>query len=176
VRSVPLLFFFALALVPTIFGSILFPNFPLSPFAPFLAIVFYVVPFSKALWISCGCGLVLDLLSSEFHFGVQALTLIATTSLLYHQKKHFFEEKAVAFSIFTAVISSVATLLQLVFIPLFDRGISFSALSFLTDAIALPLLDGLYGFLWFTCPMRLYIYIKKKGWKSIFRKPLEDEQ
>lgn len=174
-RSVPLLFFFALALVPALFGSILFPFFPLSPFAPFLAIVFYVTPFPKALWISCGCGLILDLLSSEFRFGVHALTLIATTALLFHQKKHFFEDKSVAFSIFTAVISSLATLLQLVFVPLFDRGISFSLFSFLTDGIALPILDGLYGFLWFTCPMRLYIYIKKTGWKALFRKPLDEE-
>jgi hypothetical protein len=61
-------------------------------------------------------------------------------------------------------------ILQLVFVSLFDRGISFSALSFLTDGIVLPLLDGVYGFLWFTCPMRLYIYIKKVGWKAVFRK------
>jgi rod shape-determining protein MreD len=175
-RSVPLLFFFALALVTALFGSILFPFFPLNSFAPFLAIVFYAAPFSKALWISCGCGLILDLLSSEFHFGLHALTLIATTALLFHQKRHFFEEKPIALSIFTAVISCVATLLQLIFVPLFDRGITFSTLSFLTDAIALSLLDGLYGFLWFTCPMRLYIYIKKKGWKALLQKPKNEEQ
>ena len=118
-RSVPLLFFFGLALTFALFGSLLFPFFPLNAFAPFLAIVFYVAPFSKALWISCGCGLILDLLSSEFHFGVHALTWIATTALLFHQKRHFFEEKPVAFSIFTAVISSVSTIFQLIFIPLF---------------------------------------------------------
>ncbi len=174
-RSVPLLFFFALAMVPALFGSILFPFFPLNPFAPFLAIVFYAAPFSKALWIACGCGLILDLLSSEFRFGVHALTLVAAAALLYHQKRHFFEEKPVAFSIFTALISSVSMLLQLVFIPLFDRGISFSALSFLTDGVALPLLDGLFGFLWFTCPMRLYIYIKKKGWRALLQKAEHEE-
>ncbi|MGH2639919.1 MAG: hypothetical protein ACRDF4_11680 [Rhabdochlamydiaceae bacterium] len=175
-RAVPLLFFFGLALIPALFGSILFPFFPLNPFAPFLAIVFYVTPFSKALWISCGCGLILDFLSSEFHFGVHALTLMATTSILFHRRKHFFEEKPVAFSIFTAVISALATLLQLIFIPLFNHGVSFSILSFLTDGIALPLLDGLFGFLWFTCPMRLYIYIKKRGWKALFWTPPTEEQ
>ncbi len=175
-RSVPLLFFFGLALIPALFGSLVFPFFPLNAFAPFLAIVFYVAPFSKALWISCGIGLVLDLLSSEFHFGIHALTWIATTALLFHQKRHFFEEKPVAFSMFTAVISSVSTLLVLIFIPLFDRGIAFSPLSLLTDAVILPILDGFYGFLWFTCPMRLYIYIKKMGWKAIFKKPETNEQ
>ncbi len=175
-RSVPLWFFFGLALIPAVFGSILFPYFHLSPFAPFFAVVFYLAPFSKALWISGGCGIILDLLSSEFHFGVHALSLVATTFLLYHQKKHFFEEKSVAFAMFTSVISSISTLLQLLLAPLFDRGVSFSLISFMTDAVALPLVDGLYGFLWFTCPMRLYIYIKKKGWKALFRKPQNEEQ
>jgi len=169
-RSVPLWFFFCLALAPSVFGSILFPFFPLSAFAPFLAIVFYMARFSRALWISCGCGLILDLLSSEFHFGVHALTLIATTAVLYHQRRHFFEDKPLAFSIFTSVISAVSMMMQLIFIPLFDRGIPFSLPSFMTDVIALPMLDGLYGFLWFTCPMKLYIYIKKTGWKTLFSK------
>jgi rod shape-determining protein MreD len=176
-RAVPLLFFFVLALTAALFGSILFPFFPLKAFAPFLAIAFYRAPFIKALWISCGSGLLLDLFSSEFRFGVQALTLALTTALLFHQKRHFFEEKPIAFSLLTAAISSVATLLQLLFIPLFDRGISFSPLSFLTDVIVLPLVDGLFGFLWFTCPMRLYIYIKKKGWKAAYEKsPAESHE
>ena len=72
-----------------------------------------------------------------------------------------------ALLMYTAVISSVATLLQLLFIPLFDRGIALSARSLITDALVLPIMDGIYGFLWFTCPMRLYIYIKKKGWRVV---------
>ncbi len=166
-RSVPLMFFFALAMVPTVFGSIFFPFFPLNTFAPFLAIVFYVVAFPRALWIALGCGLILDLLSSEFHFGVHAITLVTTTFFLYHQKRHFFEDKPIAISLLTILISSVATVIQLLYIALFDRGISFSAVSFLTDVMVLPCVDGIYGFLWFTCPMRLYIHLKKK--------PLEDE-
>lgn len=174
-RSVPLLFFFALAAIPTLFGSILFPFFSINAFAPFLAIVFYVKSFPKALWIGCGCGLILDLFSSEFHFGLHALTLTVVTALLYHQKRHFFEEKPLAFSIFTAIISSVALTLQLIFTHIFDRGVPFSALSFLTDGVVLSMLDGLFGFLWFTCPMRLYIYIKKKGWRALLRKQVHEE-
>jgi rod shape-determining protein MreD len=162
IRKIPLLFFFALALIPAILGSILFPLFPLSAFAPFLAIVFYVAPFPKALWIAFGCGLILDLLSSEFHFGVHALTLVCASLLLFHQKKYFFEDKPLAVFLFTATISSVSTILQLLFVHIFDRGISFSFAAFVTDIIFLPLADGLYGFLWFTCLARLYIYVKRK--------------
>jgi rod shape-determining protein MreD len=176
VKGVPLLFFFALALFFALFGSILFPFFPLSSFSPFLAIVYYAVPFSKALWISCGCGFILDFLSSEFHFGVHALTLTVCSALLFHQKKHFFEDKPLAFALLTSLISSVSTLLQFVFIHLLDRGIPVSFATFLTDAVATPLIDGLYGFLWFTCPMRLYIYIKKIGWKKFLSMLVRYEQ
>lgn len=169
IRAIPLLFFFALALVPAIFGSILFPLLPLSAFAPFLAIVYYVAPFSRALWISFGCGLLLDLLSSEFHFGVHALTLTCTSTLLFHQKKHFFEDKPLAVFLFTAVISSLSAILMLLFVHIFDRGIPFSLSALVTDMIVLPFLDGAYGFLWFTCLGRLYIYIKKKKWKIVFK-------
>ena len=175
-RSVPLLFFFGLALIPALFGSILFPFFPLNAFAPFLAVVYYVAPFSKTLWISLGCGLLLDLLSSEFHFGIHALTLTTASAFLFFQKKHFFEDQSLAFSLFSIVISSVSTGLQLLFIHLFDRGLSFSFASFVTDVAILPLLDGLYGFLWFTCPMRLYISMKKVGWKGMFRKPQDEAE
>lgn len=175
-RVVPLLFFFTFALAAALFGSIFFSFFPLSAFAPFLAIVYYTAPFSKALWISCGCGFILDLLSSEFHFGVHALTLTMTSALLFHQRRHFFEDKPMAFSLFSAVISCLETSLQMVFVYLFDRGIPFSLATIVTDLILLPIADGLYGFLWFTCPMQLYIYIKKKGWKALFQKRINDEQ
>lgn len=175
-KQVPLLFFFALALVFVLFGSILFPLFPLTAFAPFLAIVYYVAPFPKALWISVGCGLIIDFLSSEFHFGISALSYAITSAILFHQKRHFFEDKSMAFFLFTSLISSALTLVQIIFIHLFDRGISFSLITFLTDLIVLPFVDGLYGFLWFICPMKLYIYIKKTGWKALFKKPAADEQ
>jgi len=167
-RSIPLLFFFALALIPTLFGTLFLP-FPLHPFTPFLAIVYYVAPFSKAVWISLGCGLILDLLAPTFHFGIHTLTLTCTALLLFHQKKHFFEDKPVAVFLFTSLISAATSLLALLFVHIFDRGIPFSAAAFATDIVLLSFLDALYGFLWFTCPMRLYIYVKKKGWRALLK-------
>jgi len=167
-RSVPLLFFFTLALIPTLLGSLILPV-SLHPFTPFLAIVYYVAPFPKALWISLGCGLILDLLAPGFHFGIHALTLTCASLLLFHQKKHFFEDKPIAVFLFTSLISMATTLLTLLFIHIFDRGLPFSFAAFLTDVVLFSFIDALYGFLWFTCPMRLYIYIKKKGWRALFK-------
>lgn len=167
-RSVPRLFFFILALLPALTGSLFLP-FSIHAFVPFLAILYYVAPFPTALWISFGCGLGLDLVAPDFRFGIHALTYTCATLLLFHQKKHFFEDKSVAVFLFTALISMATTLLTLLFIHIFDRGIPFSAAAFTTDIVLLSLVDALYGFLWFTCPMRLYIYVKKKGWRALFK-------
>ncbi len=166
-RKIPLIIPFSLAILGLFLGSFIKLNF----FAPFLAMVYYVSPFSKALWISVGCGYLLDLISSEFRFGIYSLTWVLTTLVLFSQKKHFFEDKPVAFSIFTGVISAVSTALQIVLIHLFDRGIPFSIL----DVIVMPIIDGMYAFLWFTCPLRLYTYIKKIGWRNVFRKTAHEE-
>ena len=175
-RKIPLYFSFCLAVFATFFGSVFFPSLRLSFFAPFLALSYHASTLSKSLWISLACGLILDLISSEFKFGLYTLTYVLATLILYAQKKHFFEDKPLALSIFTSFIAAVLTILQFVLIHLFDRGISFSTLTLLTDVIFMSALDGLYAFLWFTCPMRLYIYIKKVGWKNLFRKPQHEEE
>ena len=175
-RQIPLYFSFSLAFLAAVFGSVFFPYLHLSFFAPFLALSYHATTLSKSLWLALICGVILDLISSEFKFGLSTLTFVLATLLLYAQKRHFFEDKPLALSIFTAIIAAVLTLLQFVLIHLFDRGISFSTLTVLTDVIFMSAVDGLYAFLWFTCPMRLYIYIKKVGWKNLFRKPHHEEE
>jgi len=176
-RKIPLYYPFALALFATLFGSVLFPKVHLSTFAPFLAIVYHAAPISRALWIALGCGTILDLLSSELRFGVYALNFVLITLLLYPQKKHFFEDKPIGLSLFTALIAASSTLLQLVLAHLFDRGVPFSSSVIGIDVLLMSVVDGLYAFLWFTCPLKLYTYIKKMGWKNlIFRKEQTDEE
>ena len=175
-RQIPLYFSFSLALVAAVFGSVFFPYLHLSFFAPFLALTYHASTLSKSLWLSLACGVVLDLISSEFKFGLHSLTFVLATLILYAHKRHFFEDKPLALSIFTALISGVLTLLQFVLVHLFDRGLPFSILTALTDVVLMSAVDGLYAFLWFTCPIKLYIYIKKVGWKNLFRKPQHEEE
>jgi hypothetical protein len=124
--------------------------------------VYYAKPFPKAVGLSLLCGLLLDLMSSEFRFGIITLTAVATTLLLYAQKKHFFEDKPLAFSLFTAVISAVFFAIHLCLVYCLDRGAPITA-----ALMVMPLLDGLYAFLWFTCPLKLYKYVKKRGWRKV---------
>lgn len=174
-RHVPLYFSFGLAFFAAVFGSIFFPFLHLSFFAPFLALAYHARPATRALWISLGCGVILDLLSSEFRFGLYSLAFVLTTLVLYPQKRHFFEDKPLAFSLFASLIAAFSTGTTLILAYLFDRSVPFSAMSAFIDLGLMSLIDGVYAFLWFTCPMRLYTYIKKVGWRNLFRKMETDE-
>lgn len=175
-KKAPIYFPFLLALFMLFFGTVLFPHIRLMAFAPFLAIIYNRTTFVKALWWACLCGLILDLISSELRFGLQALGYCLTTVFLYHQKKHFFEDKATSLCFFTALISALATLTHLALMHIFGQEIAVAAQTFLTDVVIMSALDGVYAFLWFICPLRLYTYIQRVGWKVLFTKKKEDEQ
>lgn len=158
---------FSLACIAFLICSAWAPFLHLHFFAPFLALTYYAKPFSKAVGISLFCGLLLDLFSSEFRFGVMTLSSVATTLLLYSQKKHFFEDKPLALSLFTMVISTAFFVVEICLVYLFDRDIPITLATFCIDGIFMSAIDGLYAFLWFTCPLKLYKYLKKKGWRKI---------
>jgi rod shape-determining protein MreD len=166
-RKVPLYFPFLLALSFALFGNIFFPYLRLSAFAPFLAILYNRAPISKTLWIAFSCGLIIDLISSYSRLGIYGLNFVIITILLYPQRKHFFEDKEVALSLFSAIIAALSILLQIFLVQVFDKGLPLSWKTFFSDVIFMSILDGLYAFLWFTSPMKLYIYIQKRGWRKI---------
>ncbi len=165
-RQVPLLFPFGLALFFSLFGTAFLPNVHLLAFSPFFALLYNRKSFIAALWIAALCGLSIDLLSSNLRLGLHALTACLTTLVLYQQKKHFFEDKPLALSLFTLLISIVFTLIQLLVISIFERALPFSGKQLLTDCLIMPLFDAVYAYLWFSCPMMLYLHIKKVGWRA----------
>jgi rod shape-determining protein MreD len=168
-QQVPLYFPFTLAVFFALFGSVFLPYVHLLVFSPFLGLLYTRCNFVKALWIASLCGFVMDLLSSEFRFGIQALAYALTTLLLYKQKKHFFEDKPLALSLFTLLISIVSTLCQWSLISLFDRALPLSGKFLFTDLVVMPLVDAGYAFLWFSCPMMLFLHLKKKGWRNLLK-------
>lgn len=172
-RQVPLYFPFSLALFFALFGTALLPAIRLLAFIPFLALLYNRRGFIASLWIASLCGLIVDLLSSEFRLGIHALSYCLTTLLLYQQKRHFFEDKPVALSLFTLLISIVSTILQLTLISIFDRALPLSGKLLLTDLILLPAADAVFAFIWFSCPMMLFLHIKKIGWRAFIDKLLK---
>jgi hypothetical protein len=140
------------------------PGLHLNFFAPFLVQVYYAKPFEKALRWAVLCGVIFDFMASEHRFGIMTLTAVVTTFLLYAQKKHFFEDKSLAFLLFSAATSATFFAIQFTLITLLDKGLHMTAWRFCLDLAVMALLDGLFAFLWFTCPIKWYKQVKKR-WK-----------
>ena len=167
-RRIPLWFPFSLAAVMAIFGTVFFPNIRILAFAPFFALVYNRKSFVTSMWIATLCGILIDLLCSQLKFGLYALNYCLTTFLIHRQKKHFFEDKPTALSLFTMLVSCTSTLLQLLLTYAFDKGLPFTWKLALTDLVGMPLVDALYAYLWFFCPMQCYAFVQKGGIRALW--------
>jgi cell shape-determining protein MreD len=156
---------FFLGLFSAIFCSVFFPNFHILPFTPFLALACMRKSFLTTLWLSVLSGIVMDLITSELGFGLNALALTVVSGIMYRQKHHFFADSPLALSIYTTLISSLTS-----FFLLLLQGVTLSPSILFSELIFMPILDGVYAFLWFTCPMKLYHYGKKVGWRQILKR------
>ncbi|MBS0629033.1 MAG: hypothetical protein JSS30_02270 [Verrucomicrobia bacterium] len=157
-RKPPLLFFFFLALLALVFGASVFPSTRLITFSPFLAIVFLRKPFLPSLWIGALCGLLVDLFTVDIRFGVFALCSVGTTALTFQLKRYFYEDNLFSIPLYTAAISAVFSTLQFV---LLRHLVTFNLQLLLSTLLIMPLVDGLYGFVWFTCPRMVYLTLKR---------------
>ncbi len=130
------------AIMPTLYAP-----YPVNFLAPLIVFLYYRLPYDLSLWASCGAGLLMDILATDGHFGIYALSYTITTALLYHRKKHFFEESLVSLPALTASFSALSTL--------FLGAGKWSLLWILTDVLILPLIDGAWAFVAFTIPLWL---------------------
>lgn len=166
-RLLPLWLPFSFALAFAIWGTALFPQVKVWAFAPFLAITFHRASFSRSLWVSLLCGLILDCLSSQFPFGWFACVHVLGAFFLFRRKRHFFEDKPFALSFYSALLSIFFSL-NLLLIAFWYGEIPITLALLLSDLVFMPFLDALYAFLWFTCPLSLIVYIKKHNFKAWF--------
>jgi rod shape-determining protein MreD len=151
---------YALAHTALLLQGILLPRLAILAFAPYLALVMMRCETSKALWLSTLAGIMIDLLSDD-PIGIHALNYVIVTALLIRAKMHFSHEQPLHLSVYTALISSLSTVLQLVLLFLFDRRVPFEGRWFFTELIGMPVMDALYSFIWFTAPLSLFEKLKK---------------
>jgi rod shape-determining protein MreD len=150
-----LLFTYFLAALALWIQATLYPNLPILPFAPFLSLACLVRPLNKTLLSSFLAGLAVDLVSSD-PFGLHALTYCLAAALSFRVRKLFSAEIPLQYALFTALVSLVATLFQIILLFLFDRRVPFCGIWWLTDWATLPILDALYTLVWFAAPLALY--------------------
>ena len=170
--------FFYLSLFVAAFQSAFLLNMRLMAFAPFLAIVFTRRQWIPSLWISFLTGLVMDLLSYDYPFGFHGIIYSLATVLVYRYKR-FFVEKAVGLASLTILVSLVTTGVQTVMMQILGIQIFFKGSAWVIDFFLMALLDGLYAFLWFSCPLFLYNFIRRRWFRFLFlrketKRKLED--
>ena len=146
---------FFLATAAVILQGVLLPRLSILAFAPWIALVSLRCSHSRALWLSASAGAIIDLLSDD-PMGLHALNYTLTAVLLYRFRKHFLHDQPLHLSIFTALISLISTLLQLVLLFLFDQRIPFGGKWVFADLIGMPMIDALYAFVWFAAPLALF--------------------
>lgn len=151
---------FLLSIIALIAQMVLIPQIALLPFCPFLSFMILRTSSTRALWLSCICGVLMDLVSSD-PMGVHALGYTLSASILFRFKKHFLYEEPFHLSLFSALFSFTSTFLTLLLLFLFDRRVEIQGRWVLTDFIGMPLIDGLFAFVWFAAPLSLFSKLKK---------------
>ena len=166
----PLLFSFFLATTATVCSSVFIPHIRLHAFAPFLALLYSRCSRMSCFWISSLCGLLIDALGSELRFGIHALSFSVATLILYSQKKHFYNDKPLALSLFTFQISLIITIILFLF-SYFSHSLPAIRLKWIiSDCIVMACCDSLYAFLWFSLPLFAYTYLSQLGARTLFSK------
>lgn len=153
---------------------VLYSNWRLLFFAPFLIIVYYKKPYLTSLWISCFCGLFLDVFSSHIHIGLYAMNYTITTCLLYHQRKHFFSDSISTLPLMTFFFAVLSTSIQWGLMYTLEQKTVFTWGWVQTDLIYMPILDAIYSFIVFVAPSFLFFRKsnRKKEYFSSKRAPL----
>jgi|SRR5579862_2438310 len=169
-KRVPLLFPFFLAVIATGCASVFLPHIRLHTFAPFLALLYARCSRMSSFWISSLCGLLIDALGSELRFGVHALSFSVATLFLYSQKKHFYNDKPLALSLFTFQISLIITFILFLFSFLSHSLPPITLKWIISDFFLMSFFDALYAFIWFSLPLFLYGYIARVDFRSFISK------
>lgn len=148
---------FLLALVAFIYSCVFFPSIRIFAFAPLLAVFFQRKALYPSLWAGALAGLCTDLLNTQIRFGLFCLCSLLT-ALVTHRWRHlFYEQRLSSIPLYTILISLIFALFQALFISQY----------FHPTSLLMPLVDGLYAFLWFTCPLSLIRWFQRRRKTSL---------
>lgn len=152
---------FALSLFCAIAGPYFLPSIRLLAFAPFLTILFTRCNLITCLWCAFGCGLIMDLLSSQMQLGIHALNYILITLALFRLRRRLVAHKPIALAILSSIFSLLSTTVQLLIMKIYGIAPPMNTLAYLSDLIVMPLFDGIYAFIGYTCPIIAYRFCRK---------------
>lgn len=134
----------------------------LTFFAPFLIIQYYKRPLVGSVWFSMVCGVIMDLMASQQWFGMWALNYSLTTLILYRLRHRFFSDSVSTVPLMTAFFGIFSTCIQFFLLLVFERGVTLDLHGFVTDLFLMPVLDGVYAYVFFIAPGIFMPRLKKR--------------
>lgn len=132
---------FTLALVALRF----FPS--LFAFAPLITKTYFAKNLLSSLYTALFFGLIVDLFVTETPFGLTAINYTLTTLLIHRLKWFINPYKIYSVPLFTLIFSFISLILTF---------------RITQDLLFLPLINALYAFAWFSCPVLAYDYLNKQ--------------
>ncbi|NGX50232.1 MAG: hypothetical protein K1060chlam2_00073 [Chlamydiae bacterium] len=139
---------------------------PLTAFAPFLVIAFYRYPLVASLWIAAGCGLILDLLTTT-PFGIYTLNYVAVSFFLFNCRSYFVE-KPIGLASLTLIFSTLSSILARISFWTLGITLPLTLKGAATDFVVMPLFDGIYSLLCFSCPLILFRLVHRQWFRFLF--------
>jgi len=146
---------FCLAAFMSLIQSAFFPSIPLFAFVPFIALVCINASFRSALWLAAFAGFCNDLLGSE-QMGIHTLSTVLICALVHHFRSIAFKDLPLQLCLYSALISVLSIICELLILFLFDRHIQIAGKSLLLDFIEIPFINAAYAFFWFVGPLLLW--------------------
>ena len=138
------------------------------PFIPFLVLLIKR-PLASILWISFGCGLFIDLLSSS-PFGIICLQYTLTAFLLTFFQKYFDEKRVQTFFLMNLFACLIFSLLSLITINFTEKEFSLTISSLLAELLVYCPLGAVFGVVFLYYPLFFIEKLKKVSFKRIFKR------
>ncbi|MBI5273506.1 MAG: rod shape-determining protein MreD [Chlamydiales bacterium] len=146
---------FFISLSICLFSSVFLPFFHLNYFAPLLCTLAKLLPLHQSIWIAFFCGLMLDSLNFTLSFGIYALSYVLCMIFIYRIKHFFFDDKTFSFALLVSVFSLLFSILEMMFCSINHKSYSFSFFSLISQVLIMPIINGIYGFLWVIFPAEI---------------------
>ena len=132
-----------------------FPKVKLTYIAPLLTLTALTAATPKVYRYALLGGALLDLLSSDSHFGFFILSCLFATWVVHSQRHNFFADKLWGLTIYTVLFSIAKIVFEIVILAIFASLPPFDWKGICSECIIMSVVDGFYALIFFTGPIAL---------------------
>lgn len=143
-------------------------------FIPVMVLAFYQRSRLFCLYFSFLCGLLLDVLASDFeHLGIFSLNYVLVSFFLYDKKQLLFRDSIWTYPIMGTAFSFFSTLIGALLVSFFEKKWvpAYNLEWIFTDFIFMSLLDGLYTLAFLVLPAYIPLLLPKRKKRYSHKRP-----